>query len=68
MMPYILSLIGVTALILIGKRKELGWALAFTNECLWFLFAIATKQYGFIIGALVYGFVNAHNYRKWRKM
>lgn len=68
MMPYILSLIGVTALILIGKRKELGWALAFTNECLWFLFAIATKQYGFIIGALVYGFVNAYNYRNWRKM
>ena len=68
MMPYILSLKGVTALILIGKRKELGWALAFTNECLWFLFAIATKQYGFIIGALVYGSVNAYNYRNWRKM
>lgn len=68
MMPYILSIIGVTALILIGKRKELGWALAFTNECLWFLFAIATKQYGFIIGALVYGSVNAYNYWNWRKM
>jgi len=68
MMPYILSLIGVTALILIGKRKELGWALAFTNECLWLLFAIATKQYGFIIGALVYASVNAYNYRNWRKM
>jgi nicotinamide riboside transporter PnuC len=68
MMPYILSIIGVTALILIGKRKQLGWALAFTNECLWLLFAIATKQYGFIIGALVYGSVNAYNYSIWRKL
>lgn len=65
-MPYILSIIGVSGLFTIGLHKWWGWVIAFVNECLWIGFAIATKQYGFILGAVVYGAVNAYNAMKWK--
>lgn len=68
MMPYILSIIGVTALLIIGRNHWAGWILAFTNECLWIGFAITTKQYGFILGAVFYGTVNAYNAIRWRNL
>jgi hypothetical protein len=66
-MPYILSVIGVTAMLVIGSGKWWGWAIAFINECLWVGFAITTRQYGFILGAAFYGTVNAYNAYKWRR-
>jgi hypothetical protein len=66
-MPYVLSIIGLTALVLIGRRHWYGWAIAFFNECLWIVFAIATKHYGFILGAIFYGTVNFHNALKWKR-
>lgn len=65
--PYALSIIGMTALILIGQRKWYGWALAMFNECIWIVFAIATKQHGFILGAIFYGSINLHNAIKWKQ-
>lgn len=65
-MPYVLSIIGVTALFVIGKGKWYGWLIAFLNECLWVIFAITTRQYGFLLGAGIYGSVNAYHAFKWR--
>lgn len=65
-MPFVLSIIGMSALILIGRKRWYGWAIAFGNECLWVGFAIATKQYGFIMGAIFYGAINFHNAMLWR--
>lgn len=65
-MPYVLSIIGITALVAIGQHKWWGWAIALFNECLWVAFALTTRQYGFILGAVVYGAVNAINARRWR--
>jgi hypothetical protein len=67
MMPYILSIIGVTALWLIGLKKWYGWALAWGNECLWVAFAIGTRQHGFILGSVVYGTINMANAIVWRR-
>jgi hypothetical protein len=66
MMPYVLSIIGVTALVIIGRGHWWGWVIAFGNECLWVVFALTTHQYGFILGAAVYGSVNIYNARRWR--
>lgn len=67
MMPYVLSVIGVTAMLIIGRGKWYGWAIALFNECLWLIFAIVTGQYGFIIGAAIYGAVNAYNAYNWKQ-
>lgn len=64
-MPYLLSIIGVTGMLVIGRGYWWGWAIAFFNECLWVVFAIATRQYGFILGAAFYGTVNAYNAHRW---
>ena len=66
-MPYVLSVIGVMAMLTIGRNHWYGWAIAFTNECLWLIFAITTTQYGFILGAAIYGAVNAYNAYNWRQ-
>jgi hypothetical protein len=67
MMPYILSIIGVSALWLIGRRKWWGWGIAWGNECLWVAFAVSTQQYGFILGSAVYGSINMANAIVWRR-
>jgi hypothetical protein len=67
MMPYVLSIVGVAAMLVIGRGYWYGWIVAFINECLWLGFAIATKQYGFILGATVYGGVNIYNALRWKK-
>lgn len=61
-----LSILGVTGLWLIGKKHWWAWGIAFTNECLWMVYAVVTKQYGFIFGALAYGSVHAKNGIQWR--
>jgi len=66
-MPYILSVIGVAGMLVIGRGYWWGWVIAFVNECLWVAFAVATRQYGFILGAAFYGTVNAYNAHRWYK-
>jgi hypothetical protein len=67
MWSWVLGTIGVTALFHIGKGRWWGWAIAFTNECLWMTYGISTKQYGFCFAALCYGTVNFTSGHNWRK-
>jgi nicotinamide riboside transporter PnuC len=67
MMPYVLSVIGVAGMLAIGAGRWWGWLIALVNECLWLVFAVLTKQYGFIIGAAVYGTVNTYNAFRWKQ-
>lgn len=64
---WVLGIIGVTALVCIGRLRWWGWWLAFTNECLWVIYAVVTRQWGFIFAALCYGSVNFYHGRKWRQ-
>lgn len=67
MWSWILSVVGITGLFLAGRKFWWAWLIAFTNECLWMIYAITTRQYGFIFGAIAYGTVHAYNANKWRK-
>jgi len=60
-------MIGVTGLLVVGRRQWQGWLIAITNEILWIGYAIATRQYGFIFGAVAYISVHSHNARKWKR-
>lgn len=64
---WLLGILGVTALVCIGRYRWWGWWLAFVNECLWVVYAVVTKQWGFIFAALCYGSVNLYHGRKWRQ-
>lgn len=63
----VLATVGILGLYLAGSRNVLGWLVSFGAQVLWFIFAIVTKQYGFILSALAYGWVYGRNYLKWRR-
>jgi membrane protein implicated in regulation of membrane protease activity len=59
-----LMAVGVTGLFLAGRGGWLGWAIGIFAQLLWFVYALVTKQYGFIVSAIAYGVVNVINLRK----
>jgi len=63
---WVLSCIGVTGLLLVGRRYWWAWGITALNECLWIGYALVTRQYGFIFGAIAYIGIHAYNARKWR--
>lgn len=66
-MSWLLSLVGITGLIAVGRHKWWGFAIGLSNECLWVYFAITRQEYGLILGAFMYGTVNLMNMIRWRK-
>lgn len=64
---FALSIIGITGLLIAGRKNYWGWMLNLCAQALWFIFAIATAQYGFILSAVAYGAVYWINFSKWRK-
>ncbi len=65
-MAWVLSIIGITGLIAVGRHKWWGFAIGLCNECLWVWFAITREEYGLILGAVMYGTVNLLNALRWR--
>ncbi len=63
---YLLAAIGVTGIFFVGRKTIWGWLVLCVNECIWIAYAIATKQYGFIIMALAYTAVYINSYMGWR--
>jgi hypothetical protein len=64
---WLLMLVGVTGLWAAGSKKSWGWALGIFAQVLWILYALASKQYGFLFSAIAYGTVYVRNYRIWTK-
>lgn len=65
-MAWVLSIIGITGLIAVGRHKWWGFAIGLFNECLWVWFAVTRQEYGLILGAVMYGTVNLMNALRWR--
>lgn len=51
----LLAAFGITGLLLGIRGVWWGWALNLAAQVFWFVFAIVTAQYGFIITAVGYG-------------
>jgi nicotinamide riboside transporter PnuC len=66
-MSWVLSLVGITGLIAVGRHKWWGFAIGLGNETLWIYFAITRQEYGLILGAVMYGAVNMMNMIRWRR-
>ena len=61
---FILAIWGCVGLWLIGSGHAVGWKVNLALQFAWFVFAVATAQYGFILGSAAYGFVNFRNMRR----
>lgn len=64
---FVLSIIGITGLLIAGRKNYWGWMLNLCAQALWLIFAVVTEQYGFILSAVAYGTVYWINFSKWRK-
>ena len=62
---WLLTAVGVSGLFLAGRRSWTGWAIGLSAQALWFAYAIATHQPGFLVSALAYGWVYLRNLRAW---
>ena len=63
---WILEIIGMTGVLIAGKRIWWGWVILFTNSFLWVLYGIVSHQYGFCFASLFYGPIYARNAYGWR--
>jgi hypothetical protein len=60
-------IVGVTGIYLAGRGGRAviaGWIVGAAAQLLWFIYAIVTKQYGFIVSAIAYGSIIVLNLRK----
>jgi hypothetical protein len=64
---WILVAIGVTGIFFVGRKTIWGWLILCVNECLWIVYAVMTDQYGFIVGAIIYGIVYVKSFLHWRQ-
>jgi nicotinamide riboside transporter PnuC len=63
---YLLMAFGIAGIWLAGRRNSWGWFIGIVAQALWIVYAVVTRQYGFIISALVYGAFYANNFTKWQ--
>ena len=64
---FALTAVGVLGIYVSGKRNYWGWGIGLGAQVLWFAYAIATQQWGFIVSCFAYGYVYWKNFRQWRK-
>lgn len=64
---WLLTAVGVFGLVLASKKLWWAWLIGLGAQFLWLAYALATKQYGFIVSAVAYGTVYARNALLWRK-
>jgi hypothetical protein len=62
---WILTAVGVTGLYLAGRKVWWAWFIGLGAQMLWFAYALASRQYGFVFSAFAYGWVYAKNARAW---
>lgn len=64
---YLLAVLSLFVTWQIGRKKSWAWLVATGQQVLWLTYAVVTKQYGFIVTALVFAPLNVHNYVTWRR-
>lgn len=66
-MDYLLTFMGVATFWLAGNRVWWCWYLGLLTQVVWFVYAITTAQWGFLLGGLFYSAVYIKNAYQWTK-
>ncbi len=64
---WFLSAVSLTTFWLMGNKSIWGPIVGFFGQFLWFAFIFETKQVGLLPGVILYTFLHARNYFKWKK-
>jgi len=63
---WLLAGMGVMGMYFVGKKRWEAFLWLIVMECLWVVFAIQTRTYGFILGSIAYILVYLRNVKHWR--
>ena len=64
---WVLTIIGLAGFYLAGKKIWWAWYVNIANQVLWFVFAVTTELWGFLLGTFAYLFVFIKNAYIWTK-
>jgi hypothetical protein len=64
---WLLTAVGVAGLWLAGSKRNIGWLIGLAAQGLWVAYALATRQYGFLVSAACYATVYFRNWYRWNK-
>jgi hypothetical protein len=64
---WILSLLGLAGFYVTGKKIWWGWWLNVGAQAVWYAYAIATQQWGFLVMTTMYTFMFTKNALAWTK-
>ena len=62
-----LAIIGISGVYLTTKKLFWGFVVGFLVQVLWLTYALQTQQYGFILSALGFAWVNALGLYRWTR-
>jgi len=65
---WVLAAMGISGMYFVGKKRWEAFLWLMVMECLWIVFALQTKTYGFIVGSIAYIVVYMRNVRAWRNV
>lgn len=54
---YALAAIGITGLFIAASRPRVGWWFNIVAQVAWLAYAVASRQWGFLLTVVAYGFV-----------
>ncbi|UVK59353.1 PnuC-like nicotinamide riboside transporter [Gordonia phage Pherobrine] len=62
-----LTAVGMTGIYLTTQKKIIGFAIGLGAQFLWITYALVSSQYGFIVSAFGYGFINMLGLIRWSR-
>jgi hypothetical protein len=67
MWSWVLAVVGSLGLFFVGGKKIWGWGILILNEGVWVVYAIHTRQYGFIAYSIMYVAMYVRAILNWGK-
>jgi hypothetical protein len=67
MWSWVLAVIGSCGLFFVGGKKVWGWFILILNEGVWVVYAIHTRQYGFIMYSFLYVIMYIRAIMNWNE-
>ena len=62
---WLLTAAGLTCFWLAGRKAWWAWYVGLAAQSLWLIYALGTRQWGFLVGVAAYSAVYAKNARAW---
>lgn len=62
-----MAIIGSGGIFVVGKKNIWGWLILMINELLWTVYALVTRQYGFLVAVVLYSAAYIKSYTEWRQ-